>query len=259
MKKWRCKVCGYIHEGETPPDVCPVCGVGPEEFEPYTEEVPPAAAPSVAKPKRWKCTVCDYIHEGDEPPDVCPVCGVGREFFVLLEDVIKQLTSESVLTSTEGTTRAALDKITYGLYVVTSVKDGKLNGQISNTVFQLTDPPLRIAVCLNRNNLTHEFISATGRFAVSVLGWDQSDMVRTFGYKSGRVADKFAGVSYVMGKNGCPILCNCMAYLEASVLPGKIMDVGTHDLFAAEVTSGMVVADRTALTYEFFRSKKRKG
>ena len=26
MKKWRCKVCGYIHEGETPPDVCPVCG-----------------------------------------------------------------------------------------------------------------------------------------------------------------------------------------------------------------------------------------
>ena len=97
MKKWRCKVCGYIHEGETPPDVCPVCGVGPEEFVPYTDE----AAPAGAKPKRWKCTVCDYIHEGDEPPDVCPVCGVGREMFVLLEDVIQQLTAASVLNSTE--------------------------------------------------------------------------------------------------------------------------------------------------------------
>ncbi|MDR1372885.1 MAG: NADH:ubiquinone reductase (Na(+)-transporting) subunit C [Dysgonamonadaceae bacterium] len=25
MKKYRCKICGYIHEGETLPDVCPVC------------------------------------------------------------------------------------------------------------------------------------------------------------------------------------------------------------------------------------------
>ncbi len=31
--KWICKVCGYEHEGDTPPDECPVCGVGPEEFE----------------------------------------------------------------------------------------------------------------------------------------------------------------------------------------------------------------------------------
>ena len=30
--KWRCTVCGYIHEGEEPPDICPVCGVGSEKF-----------------------------------------------------------------------------------------------------------------------------------------------------------------------------------------------------------------------------------
>ena len=33
MKKWICKPCGYVVEGENPPDQCPVCGVGPEEFE----------------------------------------------------------------------------------------------------------------------------------------------------------------------------------------------------------------------------------
>jgi rubrerythrin len=32
MKKWKCTVCGYIHEGERPPDVCPVCGAPAEEF-----------------------------------------------------------------------------------------------------------------------------------------------------------------------------------------------------------------------------------
>jgi len=24
-KKWKCTVCGYIHEGDKPPDICPVC------------------------------------------------------------------------------------------------------------------------------------------------------------------------------------------------------------------------------------------
>ena len=33
MKKWICTPCGYEHEGETPPDECPVCGLGPEVFE----------------------------------------------------------------------------------------------------------------------------------------------------------------------------------------------------------------------------------
>lgn len=32
MIKWRCKICGYIHEGDAPPNMCPVCGAGPEDF-----------------------------------------------------------------------------------------------------------------------------------------------------------------------------------------------------------------------------------
>ena len=35
--KWRCLVCGYIHEGDTPPDPCPGCGMGPEVFEQVAE------------------------------------------------------------------------------------------------------------------------------------------------------------------------------------------------------------------------------
>jgi rubrerythrin len=33
MKKWRCKICGYVYEGENPPDRCPICGAGKEKFE----------------------------------------------------------------------------------------------------------------------------------------------------------------------------------------------------------------------------------
>ena len=33
VKNWQCLVCGHVAEGDTPPDVCPVCGVGPDQFE----------------------------------------------------------------------------------------------------------------------------------------------------------------------------------------------------------------------------------
>ena len=32
MKKWVCSVCGYVHEGDTPPAECPVCHVGADKF-----------------------------------------------------------------------------------------------------------------------------------------------------------------------------------------------------------------------------------
>lgn len=32
MKRWECVICGYIHEGDEPPDVCPVCGAAKEFF-----------------------------------------------------------------------------------------------------------------------------------------------------------------------------------------------------------------------------------
>ncbi len=38
MKKWECTVCGYIHEGDEPPDICPICGAGKEYFKELTGE-----------------------------------------------------------------------------------------------------------------------------------------------------------------------------------------------------------------------------
>ena len=32
MKKWVCSVCGYVHEGENPPEKCPQCGATADKF-----------------------------------------------------------------------------------------------------------------------------------------------------------------------------------------------------------------------------------
>jgi uncharacterized membrane protein len=41
MKKWECTVCGYIHEGEEPPDECPVCSADKSMFVEVVEEAAP--------------------------------------------------------------------------------------------------------------------------------------------------------------------------------------------------------------------------
>ena len=38
MKKWRCKVCGYIWEGENPPEKCPQCKQPSTVFEEIKED-----------------------------------------------------------------------------------------------------------------------------------------------------------------------------------------------------------------------------
>lgn len=250
--KWRCKVCGYIHEEDHPPDMCPVCGVGPDDFEQLGQ-------PAAAAGKRWKCQICDYIHTGENPPDVCPLCGVGPEMFVLLEDAPAiKLTAAAVADTTEGTTRSALDKVSYGLYILSSRKADAINGQCINTTFQLTDSPPRLAVCLNKNNLTHEYVMESGVFAISILSADDTEMVRRFGYKSGRALDKFDGVDYVTGRTGSPILKASLAFLECEILRDKAVDVGTHTLFVADVVAGRVFSDAPCLTYEYYRSRKNK-
>lgn len=53
MKKWKCSVCGYIHEGENPPKECPICKVPADRFQELKEEAPakaPVPAGSAGKP-----------------------------------------------------------------------------------------------------------------------------------------------------------------------------------------------------------------
>jgi flavin reductase (DIM6/NTAB) family NADH-FMN oxidoreductase RutF/rubredoxin len=152
--------------------------------------------------------------------------------------------------------KKALHKISYGLYIVCSKKDKKFNGQIANAVFQVTAEPPTIAVSINKQNLTHEFIEDSKVFTISVLS-EKTPMtsIGTFGFKSGRDIDKFKDFKYKLGKTQAPIvLGNTLAYVEARVID-KI-DVGTHTIFIGRVEDGEILTDETPLTYEYYHKIK---
>lgn len=150
----------------------------------------------------------------------------------------------------------ALHSISYGLYVVSSIKGDKINGQIANTVFQITSEPPTVAVSINKNNLTHEYIKESKVFSVSVLCEDTPiSLVGHFGFKSGRELDKFKDIPYLIGETGTPVLKdNCIAYLEVKVT-GQI-DAGTHTIFIGDLVNAEVINDKSPMTYAYYHKVK---
>jgi len=153
--------------------------------------------------------------------------------------------------------REALRKISYGLYVVTSGKGDNCNGQICNTVFQVTSEPAKVAISINKQNFTHEFIRESRVFAVSVLSKNTPlSFIGLFGFKCGRDTDKLEGTSHKVGRTGAPVvLDHAVAYLEAEVI--EEVNVGTHTVFIGKVVDADVLTDEEPMTYAYYHEIKR--
>ncbi len=151
----------------------------------------------------------------------------------------------------------ALHKISYGLYVVTSRKSDSFNGQIANTVFQVTSEPATIAVSINKQNFTNEFIRESNAFAVSVLSKNTPlKFIGHFGFRSGRDIDKFKGINYKVGRTGAPIvLDHAVAYVEAEVI--REVDANTHIIFIGKLVDAEILANDEPMTYAYYHDMKR--
>jgi len=151
----------------------------------------------------------------------------------------------------------ALHTISYGLYVIGSRKGDRLNGQIANTVIQVSSQPPLISVCINKENLTHEYIKSSGAFSVSVLSQDTPlSFIGHFGFKSGRDIDKFEGVNYRIGETQAPIVIDhALAYMEAKVT--QEVDAGTHTDFIGQLVGAEVLREGEPMTYAYYHQVKR--
>jgi ferric-chelate reductase [NAD(P)H] len=142
--------------------------------------------------------------------------------------------------------------LSYGLYIVISKDIDKINGQIVNTVIQVTSGPPRVAVIINKKNLTHEFIMSSNVFAAMVLD-ENVPMVflGPFGFQSGRDMNKFEKTDFKIGNTGSPIVMeNTLSMVEAEVIDN--IDLGTHTIFVGDVVNSEVLKEGTPLTYKYY-------
>lgn len=160
----------------------------------------------------------------------------------------------------------ALFNIGYGLYIVTAKEGDKDNGCIVNAVTQLTDKKLRVAVTINKANLTHDMIKRTGVMNVNCLTEETPFAIfEYFGFQSGRNVDKFVSPNLHRSDNGLviqPDYSNSFFSLKVE----QEVDLDSHTLFICEVTEAKVLSDKPTMTYTYYHKnvkpkpqKKSKG
>ena len=147
----------------------------------------------------------------------------------------------------------ALFNIGYGLYVVTCNDGKKDNGLIVNTVTQLTDTPMRVAVTVNKKNYSHDVIRQTGKMNVNCLTTEAPFKVfEAFGFVSGRNVDKFADCTPNRSENGLVVLpryINAFISLEVE----NYVDIDTHGMFICTVTEARVLSNKETMTYTYYQ------
>ena len=147
---------------------------------------------------------------------------------------------------------SALFNIGYGLYVVTSSDGNKDNGLIVNTVTQVTNTPNRVAVTINKENYSHHVIRQTGKMNVNCLDVTAPfELIKNFGFQSGRTADKFQGFEELRSDNGLRFLprhINSFMSLQVE----SYVDLGTHGMFICAVTEARVMGNTETMSYNYY-------
>ncbi len=149
--------------------------------------------------------------------------------------------------------------MSYGLYLISSVADGKASGCVVNTLAQVTSKPAKVSIAINKDNFTTQTILKSGRFVgVSLAQSADMDLIGEFGFKSSADRDKFAAFPCEKDENGIPyVTAHTTARFSAKVVDQ--LDLGSHILFVGEVTEAEILSDEEVLTYAYYQKVKKGG
>jgi flavin reductase (DIM6/NTAB) family NADH-FMN oxidoreductase RutF len=128
--------------------------------------------------------------------------------------------------------RRACSRFATGVTICTVIdSDGKPQGLTANSFTSVSLEPPMVLICLDHGTNLIEAFRAAGRFAVNVLGREQTEHSIRF---AARGHDRFESVPWRAGANGAPLIDGALAQFECAVR--EVVRAGDHDVFLAEVT-----------------------
>ena len=153
-----------------------------------------------------------------------------------------------------ATLRDALRFWTTGVTIVAAAHEGRRHGLTANSFTSLSlDPPL-VLVSLERRTRTHELVSQSGAYAVSLLPQDLESLSNRFAGRQSEDSDRFVGVETTTQRTGSPILKEALAFFDCQVESSQ--DAGTHTLFIGRVLATGLAENQAPLLY-FNRGYRR--
>lgn len=151
--------------------------------------------------------------------------------------------------------RKAFNRINYGLFLIGAQGESQPQGCVVNSLHQVTSSaPIQFSMTMNKKNETYKAIQKKGSFSATVLAKDTpKDLVDLFGYKSGRVVNKFDGFDVKQDGNGNPYIGDyALARFACNVVDQ--LDLGGYVLYIAEATEAEVLGDGPALTVDDYKN-----
>jgi flavin reductase (DIM6/NTAB) family NADH-FMN oxidoreductase RutF len=154
----------------------------------------------------------------------------------------------------------ALEKISYGVSVVTVGRGSAENGLTVSWLSQVSFEPPMVMVAIAKLHYSEEFLRSTKNFVVNILGEDQGKIAAAFARESMAGDDKLKKVPTKTADNGAAILSDAVAYIECEA--AQFHTAGDHLLVIGKVEGGGVLHDARPLTSEsgirYRQSKPRK-
>ncbi len=145
---------------------------------------------------------------------------------------------------------AALFKLSYGVYIISTMDGAQKVGCVANSAMQVTAIPETVAVSIAHDNYTHGSIETSGVFALSIMPENTPPLtIGKFGFFSCENTDKFKEIPHVM-KGDMPIVEGACAYITCKVI--NRFETDTHTIFLGAVTDGDVLSEEPPMTYDYY-------
>ncbi len=142
--------------------------------------------------------------------------------------------------------KAAFDKLTLPISVVTVGHGGDENGLTVSWFMPVSFDPPQIAISLDARHLSIEYLESTKNFVLNLLGDDQAKLAGRFASQSFEDKDKLDGVEVRSADSGSAIITDALAWFDCEVV--AIHDAGDHKIFVGQVTDAGIQREGSMLT-----------
>ena len=152
--------------------------------------------------------------------------------------------------------KKAYQKMDYALCLLSAHADGKDSGCIINSFHQVTSSfPAKFTIAVNRENATAAAVEQAGSFCVTLIAHDApAALINDFGYRSGRVADKFSPYEVRRDEVGNPYLTDSMVSRVSCRVIDRL-EIGSYTIYVGQATEAEVFGSGEVLTLNAYAAR----
>ncbi len=143
--------------------------------------------------------------------------------------------------------RSAMRAWSAGVTVAATIYEGQKHGMTVNSFTSISLDPATITISLQNGSRTHELLTKSRVFGLTILSAEQSKISDLFAGRMPEIEDRFADLKTDTLVTGSPLIIGGLAWLDCSVV--ETFDAGMNTLFIARVLDARGLSDEQPLIY----------